>query len=79
MGYTTDDSIVRVDFFRPSGKWYATEAVKWTGGCRAEHSIREAFEQSLRDSVGTRYSGMTAVCSEPYHELAHPLMVYWEG
>ena len=79
MGYTTDDDMVLVDFFTPSGKWYGREAVKWTGGYSAEHPIREAFEQSLRDSVGDRYSGMNAVCLEPCHELAHPLMVFWEG
>ena len=48
MGYTTDDDMVRVDFFKPSGKWYTTEAVKWTGGYSADHSIYEAFQQSLR-------------------------------
>lgn len=32
MGYIDDDSMVRVDFFKPGGKWYCTEAVKWTGG-----------------------------------------------
>ena len=31
MGYSEDETMVRVDFFKPSGKWYTTEAVKWTG------------------------------------------------
>ena len=29
MGYSEDDSMVRVDFFKTSGRWYTTEAVKW--------------------------------------------------
>lgn len=28
MGYSDDDSMVRVDFFKPTGKWYATEAIQ---------------------------------------------------
>ncbi len=28
MNYSDDPSSVRVDFFKPSGKWYATEAVE---------------------------------------------------
>jgi len=31
MGFTEDETVVRVDFFKESGKWYVTEAVKWTG------------------------------------------------
>lgn len=29
MGYCDDPSMVRVDFFKDSGKWYTTEAIKW--------------------------------------------------
>lgn len=27
MGFTTNDSRVRVDFFKPSGKWYGTASI----------------------------------------------------
>lgn len=75
MGYSDDASSVRVDFFKPSGKWYATEAVKWTGSY--EEDIRDAFLQSLKDHFKgvPRYQGMTAVCLHPYHKHEHPLMV----
>lgn len=77
MGYSEDDSMVRVDFFKTSGKWYTREAVKWTGGYK-DVWIFDAFKQSLRDhfkdSPG-RLEGMTAVCLEPYHEHSHPLML----
>ena len=77
MGHYTDDSSsVRVDFFKPSGKWYTTEAVIWTGNwAKDEGLIYDAFTKSLRDHLGTRLSDMVAVCIEPYHELSFPLML----
>lgn len=77
-GYSDDPASVRVDFFKESGKWYTTEAVKWTG---YDDYIFDAFERSLRlhlydqSSGRMRLSGMWAVCLEPYHKHAHPLMV----
>lgn len=76
MGYTTNDSMVRVDFFKESGKWYTTEAVAWTGPFEGD-SI-DAFKQSLRDHFKDephRLSTMDAVCLEPYHELSFPIML----
>ena len=71
MGYTTDDSIVRVDFFKPDGKWYTTEAIQWIGYRYID--ILDAFENSLKESIGNKFSGMTAVCLNPYHEHSHPV------
>ena len=77
--YSDDASMVRVDFFKPQGKWYTTEAVKWTGKWKGEHqSIHCAFAQSLRDHFKDkpdRLSDMDAVCLEPYHEHEHPIML----
>lgn len=36
--------MVRVDFFKPSGKWYATEAVKWVG---YDGQLDKEFKESL--------------------------------
>lgn len=74
MGYTTDNSMVRVDFFKPSGKWYTTEAIRWTGGYYNDNLI-ESFAKSLRDSLGSRLSDMDAVCLEPYRDIGYPLMI----
>jgi len=75
MGYSADDNMVRVDFFKPSGKWYTNEAVKWTGEWKGQ-GIFEAFAQSLRDHLRNgRLSEMDAVCLEPYHEHCHPIML----
>lgn len=81
MGYSENESDVRVDFFKPSGKWYTTESVRWTGEWEGEKQlIHDAFAKSLRDHVKdnpNRLDGMTAVCLEPYYEHSHPIMLEW--
>ena len=82
-GFSTDPSMVRVDFFKPSGKWYTTEAVKWldyggseTSGQReGAPSIHAIFRSSLDAHLRGRMSGMIAVCLTPYHINAFPLML----
>ena len=73
MGYSDSPSMVRVDFFKPSGKWYTTEAVEWLG---YDGPIFEEFERSLRRHLQGRLSEMWAVCLEPYNKFAHPLMLH---
>lgn len=84
--YSDDAGSVRVDFFKPSGKWYCTEAVKWTGPYLGTDEatgkitlIHDAFAHSLAEHLGRqdpwRLEDMVAVCLEPYHEHSHPLMV----
>lgn len=71
--FTTDDSMCRVDFFKPNGKWYATEAVCWRGGWDGD--IYSCFAlvliRHLEDKP--RHIGMTAMCLEPWHEHSHPV------
>lgn len=69
--YTNDPSFVRVDFFKPSGKWYTTEAVMFVtyDGC-----IHKAFSESLDRHLSGRLEGMIAVCITPHHKNGHPLM-----
>lgn len=74
MGYTTDNGMVRVDFFKQSGKWFTTEAIRWAGDYYDDNLI-ESFAKSLRDYLGNRLSEMDAVCLEPYHDLGYPLMI----
>lgn len=73
--YSDNESSVRVDFFKPSGKWYTTEAVQWTGEWNKDTLIHEAFAQSLRDHLKGRLSGLDAICLDPYHELSHPICI----
>jgi hypothetical protein len=90
MNYSDDPDSVRVDFFRPSGKWYVTEAVRMrayfasqvSSGAREgpfaliHDALRLALVDHLRMETGAlRHAGMWAVCIDPYHEHAHPLMI----
>lgn len=79
MGYSDRSDSVRVDFFRTTGKWYSTEAVVWTGQYNGG-LIHDEFARSLRDHLrrengSYRHEKMVAVCLEPYHQHAHPLMM----
>ena len=76
--YSESSADCRVDFFKPSGKWYATEAVRFIGGTY-ERSPRLALMMSL-DAIGIgkpggRFLGMTAVCLMPYVSRSYPVMV----
>lgn len=72
MGYHEDPAQVRVDFFKPSGKWYAAESMHWESYTGEIHAT---FAANLKAHLGGRLAGMTAVCLKPYHEYAHPLMM----
>lgn len=71
--YNENESSVRVDFFKPGGKWQFTKAVQWTGGYR-DCCIHEAFKTTL-DNAGIDIRYFNVVCLEPYHEHSHPLMI----
>jgi len=83
--YSEDEDSVRVDFFREGGKWYTTEAVKWTGPYTGTVGsvivlIHDAFAISLgnyfsreeHSSERWRLEDMVAVCLEPHHEQRAP-------
>ena len=77
MGYSEDPSMVRVDFFEASGKWYTTEAVKWTEQYD-NGLIFDEFAKSLRDHFKDnpkRLSDMDAICLHPYHIHARPIIL----
>lgn len=84
--YSDEEKMVRVSFFRireRGFKWYADEAVEfgpWRAGTNGGADIFTAFEQSLVKHLGkengkVRFGGMLAVCLDPYHEHAHPIML----
>lgn len=77
MGYHDNPAMVRVDFFKESGKWYTTESVEWLDYSNPD--IFLAFAKSLArhlwDGKRVRLEGMQAVVLEPYHEHAFPLMM----
>ena len=67
-------SNVRVDFFRPSGKWHTTSALdmkdRWD-----QIPLHQAIQDALNEQYGDQYDGLIAVVLEPYHEHPHPIMV----
>ena len=80
MHYSDKPESVRVDFWKPSGKWYCTEAVIWTGEYKSEDQlIHDSFAKALLDhltedgQVGLRLEGMRATCLDPCHEHSHPI------
>jgi hypothetical protein len=80
MNYSDEEAMVRVDIFKPSGKWYETFAMKrcdYNGG----PTIMDVVEGSLLNAgMGNSYKGWTFVCLEPYHKHAYPLMLTdWKG
>lgn len=78
MGYTTDSGMVRVDYFKPSGKWYMTEAIDMSPWYNRD-DIYQAVEFALDDSRPERNSGwwsqFTVVVLKPYHKNAYPIMI----
>jgi hypothetical protein len=71
--YSNDEHMCRVDFWKPSGKWYMTECVSF-GGLYKEPLIHDAFIKALETADLTRrFSGFTVTCLDPYHEHSHPI------
>ena len=75
MNYSKNPAKVRVDFFRSSGKWVATEELEFRH-YDGNMLIHDAFLRSLQSQFNGHYAGLTAVCLDPYHEFAHPIMLY---
>jgi hypothetical protein len=72
MNFTTDPRSVRVDIFKPGGKWQETISMTWLN---YEGDMHEIFVRSLRAALGARYEGSTMVCLAPHHEHEHPMML----
>ena len=87
MGFTTNEGMVRVDFFEPSGKWHATKEMYWDGFYSVVYDKNEAaelmhatFSRCLEKSCGDCFRDMIAVCLEPYQERTYPIMIKrWEN
>lgn len=71
--------IVKIYFFRPSGKWHETHSMAWIKDGYLMKDIYEAFALSLRArfmpySVTLQtLKDLDVICFEPYHKNAHPV------
>lgn len=74
MHYSNNPGKVRVDYFKPSGKWYETLEVDMTGYYDA-WNVREAVRLAVTHQYESfSFDDWTVVCLEPYHKFSHPVM-----
>lgn len=75
--YSSNESMVRVSRFKPSGKWYDDQAIDMAGHYAAP-SLRDAILEcwETQGSAPRRLEpGWMLVCLEPYHQHAHPQLI----
>ena len=79
MNYCAEESMVRVDIWKPSGKWYTTVALKWDNyGSedfkKGDELIHTTFRRCLEEQF-SGHKGMRATCLQPYHINSHPISI----
>lgn len=79
--FTVQPNMVRADFYKPSGKWYMTEAIDMNDGY-LDNDIHRAVQRALAklrpELPENWYNGFTVVVQEPYHKNAYPVMLIAE-
>ena len=71
--FSEEEHCCRVDIFKERGKWYTTLAVPFVGPW--EGIPHDVLRESISQYVGNQYSGMIAVCLDPYVKHKFPLMI----
>ena len=71
--YSNNPGKVRVDFFKPSGKWYETEELDMSA-YYGEPVIHNAILKAYYEQIAPYHEDMTMVVLEPYHQFSHPIM-----
>ena len=82
MGYCEDPDMVRVDTYKPGGKWSQTVAIKWftwpgqiPGGKLIHDAFREALLADTHCKKLLEQDYYIFSCVHPYHEFEHPIML----
>lgn len=79
FGFCLNPSMVRVDIFKESGKFYDTIELNWdryyTERNDGVELIDDTFKRCMKEQYPNRFTGLFAVCLEPYHEHSYPLMI----
>jgi hypothetical protein len=74
--YSNNSGSVRVEFFKPSGKWYMTEAWDmskyYSTGPTPYDAVKKMFEDKGKSEQLTRF---IVVVNDPYHENAYPVIL----
>lgn len=81
MGYTTNESSVRVDIFKSTGKWEQSIAIDMNNVYfkpLANEALKEALRINKFRPCEKSESARIVVCLDPYHENSHPLICWIE-
>lgn len=74
--YSNNPGHVRVEFFKPGGKWYMTEEWDMSAFYNYKHTPIDAVEAMIKDA-GTRGNQLLrqfiVVVPDPYHVRAYPV------
>jgi hypothetical protein len=77
--FSENPGMVRVDYFKPSGKWYMTEAIDmsefWDHGIIPNEAVKKALDASRPKREPGWWRQFTVVVTEPYHKSAYPVMI----
>lgn len=72
--YSDSPNMVRVDFFKPSGKWYYTAQLNMNVGWKGDTLIHDSIKLAMKEQ-GLSRREFIAVILDPYHEHSHPIML----
>jgi hypothetical protein len=83
MGYTYDETKVRADLFKPSGKWMYTVVLDYDGGDWYASDLARQAREALMRATERGVSGVsikalgdwTMVVLEPYSRFSYPILV----
>ena len=75
--YSEKSGHVKVDFYKPSGKWYMTEQYDMSDYYNAGITVVEAVEMMLKaNERGKRLMPQfIVVVDDPYHKNSYPVML----
>ena len=78
--YSSNEGMVKVDFYRVSGKWYMTEAWDMSKFYNERMGPVEAVEKMLSTTERGVHlmEQFIVVVDEPYHAQAYPVMLVKE-
>lgn len=74
MGYSENNGMVRVDYFKHSGKWYMTEALDMSAFYNHGIYPGEAVRAALV-AAGRLCPGFHKVVLHPYFNSGYPVMI----
>jgi len=74
MGFSTNDNSVRVDRFKPSGKWYDTIALSVDSWENPD--MWTAYEIAFENQTGKKLEkDWMLVILEPWNQYSHPIII----